>query len=50
METQLLIVYLIIAIAALVAGRWIYRLLRRPGRHCCSCGCAARRGKQKSCR
>ncbi len=49
---QLVLTYVIVAIAIFVAGRGLYRLVKnaRKGGECnCNCGCGGKKKNKKSC-
>ena len=49
---QLILTYIIVAIALVFAGRGTYRLFRnaKKGKGCnCNCGCGGKRTNKKSC-
>lgn len=48
MDIQMLVVKIIIGLALLLAGRWIFQKLTRKG-NCCD-GCGGKCGHKKSCR
>ncbi|HJF71391.1 MAG TPA: FeoB-associated Cys-rich membrane protein [Butyricimonas virosa] len=52
MEMQLVLTYIIVAIALVFAGRGAYRLFRnaKKGKKCsCNCGCGGKGTNKKSC-